>query len=233
MNLQPRRRRSDRSPVLTFSPLAWLKLLFFCHHGNTEIGGFGITTPHDLLYIEEFRTVRQEVSIVTVRFDDMAVADLFDDCVDRGMKPEQFARIWLHTHPDASVTPSGVDEETFTRVFGSCDWSVMFILGRTGLTFARLTYWAGPRGSVTLPVQVDWSRWPALLKDGLLAAQIEQWKAEFAANIKAEPELTPLQPVMSATPRNQDLDWQDAMPWWWRPGDEITLTKEDQDAFFS
>ena len=37
-----RRSPSDRPPVLIFAPLAWLKLQFFCHAGDTEIGGFGV-----------------------------------------------------------------------------------------------------------------------------------------------------------------------------------------------
>ena len=44
------------------------------------------------LYIEDFVTVRQEVTGVSVRFLDAAVADFFDGCVDRGLKPHQFSR---------------------------------------------------------------------------------------------------------------------------------------------
>ena len=33
----PRRRRRQAS--LLFAPLAWLKLLYFCHSGDTEVGG--------------------------------------------------------------------------------------------------------------------------------------------------------------------------------------------------
>jgi len=62
---------------LTFAPLAWLKLQYFCHAGPTEIGGFGITAENDLLHVLEFVTVRQRVSAVTVRFDDQAIADFF------------------------------------------------------------------------------------------------------------------------------------------------------------
>ena len=41
--IAPRRRSFDRPLTLTFAPLAWLKLQFFCHMGDTEIGGFGIS----------------------------------------------------------------------------------------------------------------------------------------------------------------------------------------------
>lgn len=40
--------------------------------------------------------------------------------------------------------------ETFARVFGSCDWAVMFILGRTAKTFARLKFHVGRDLSATM-----------------------------------------------------------------------------------
>ena len=168
----------DRPPVLTFAPLAWLKLQFFCQTGTTEIGGFGISAARDLLYVRDFITVRQQDTLVTVSFDDAAVADYFDACVDRGIKPSRCGRIWLHTHPGSSVTPSGTDEETFARVFGARDWSVMFILGRTGHSYARMAFSAGPGGQILLPVQVDWSAWPeaVLEKENSLEAVVAGWR---------------------------------------------------------
>jgi hypothetical protein len=75
---RPRKCSRSRKPVLRFSPTAWAKLQWFCHHGETEIGGFGITSGGDLLLVEDFLTVRQEVTVVSVSFEDAAVADLFD-----------------------------------------------------------------------------------------------------------------------------------------------------------
>ena len=74
----PSRFMPEQPKVLTFAPLAWLKLQFFCHVGATEIGGFGAAAADDALYIQEFVTVRQEVTPVSVRFADEAVADYFD-----------------------------------------------------------------------------------------------------------------------------------------------------------
>jgi hypothetical protein len=37
---------------LIFSPRAWLKLQYFCHAGDTEVGGFGIAAADDCLYLE-------------------------------------------------------------------------------------------------------------------------------------------------------------------------------------
>src|SRR4051794_37508602 len=97
-SLQPTDYRPrDVEPVLTFSALAWLKLQYFCHAGESEIGGFGISAADEHLYIEDFVTVQQIGSMATVEFADSAVADYFDACVDAGLTPEQFARVWIHT----------------------------------------------------------------------------------------------------------------------------------------
>jgi hypothetical protein len=190
------------------SPLAWLKLSLFLHGGDTEIGGFGVSSSANPLYIEQFVTVKQKVSAVTVAFDDAAVADYFDDCIDQGLPPQRFGRIWVHTHPASSPEPSSVDEETFDRVFGSCDWSIMLIVSRTHATYARLSFSAGPGGAVLLPVEVDWAAWPQfLLEQGAqLSNTVESWMDEYGSNI------FPM-PFASAIDRLLDLPRSSRMPW--------------------
>ena len=95
---------------MRFSPTAWAKLLYFRDKSDNEVGGFGITEADDLLCVREFITVKQEVTAVNVKFNDEAVADYFENQVDLGRKPEQFARIWLHSHPGSSPEPSIIDE---------------------------------------------------------------------------------------------------------------------------
>ncbi|MHC4582511.1 MAG: hypothetical protein ACYS14_13730 [Planctomycetota bacterium] len=107
VNLKPEQQKSSWQVekgriALRFSPTAWAKLVYFRDKSDNEVGGFGITDPEDQLFVREFVTVKQEVTAVSVKFDDSAVADLFDDQVDLGRKPEQFARIWLHSHPGDS-----------------------------------------------------------------------------------------------------------------------------------
>ena len=174
----PRRRSrpSPIQPVLRFSPTAWAKLQFFCHHGETEIGGFGVAAQDDLLRVEEFVTVKQATIAVSVAFDDAAVAEFFDAQVDAGRRPEQFGRIWCHSHPGDSPTPSSIDEDTFDRVFGGCQWAVMFILARGGDTYARLRFNVGPGGSMLIPVEVEY-RLP------FAASDHSAWLAEYEQNI--------------------------------------------------
>ena len=165
------------SPILRFSPTAWAKLLFFRDRGQTEIGGFGISAENNPLYLKDFVTVAQEATSASISFDDEAVADFFDRQVDAGRRPEQFARLWIHTHPGASPVPSSVDEETFQRVFGRCDWALMFVLARGGKTYARLRFNVGPGGQAMIPVEVDYS-------EAFSAADHEAWEAEYKTAIR-------------------------------------------------
>jgi len=128
--------------------------------------------------VKEFVTVKQEVTCVSVNFDDNAVGEFFDAQVDLGRKPEQFARIWLHSHPGDSPEPSVVDEETFARVFGHCQWAVMFIVGQDSSTYARLSFNVGPGGQVLIPTAVDYSQ-------EFGPSDHEAWEAEYAANVTA------------------------------------------------
>src|SRR5262245_30418285 len=153
-----KRRRRRRSPTLRFSPYAWAKLLFLRDRRPNEVGGFGLTTSQDLLFVHDIRLVRQQVSSVSVRFDDMAVADFFDEQVDNGLAPEEFGRIWLHTHPGNSAFPSLTDEETFGRCFGHSDWAVMAILAAEGDTYARIQFNVGPRAGVEIPMEIDYQK---------------------------------------------------------------------------
>jgi proteasome lid subunit RPN8/RPN11 len=170
-------------PVLRFSPTAWAKLLYFRDKSASEVGGFGITEPDDLLYITEFITVKQQVTSVSVKFDDEAVANYFDQQVDLGRKPEQFARHWLHTHPGNSPEPSGVDEDTFNRVFGGCQWAVMFILAQENQVHAELTFNVGPGGRILIPVEIDY-------RQDFGPSNHELWDTEFKTNVERVKEFT-------------------------------------------
>jgi proteasome lid subunit RPN8/RPN11 len=178
--------------VLRFTPYAWAKLMFFRDAGDTEIGGFGITglSEDDLLLVEDVVTVKQAVSSVTVAFDDAAVADFYDAQVDAGRRPEQFSRIWIHTHPGNSASPSGTDGETFARVFGECDWAVMFILAKGGQTYARLRFNVGPGGEQVLKTEIDFGC-------GFAGSDVDAWVQEYEANIFE------LAPAMEFTPHER------------------------------
>lgn len=176
------KRNGHGGPILRFTPYAWAKLLAFRDYGPTEIAGFGVSTGTDPLLIEDFVTVRQSCTMVTVAMEDESVANYFDQQVDQGRKPEQFLRVWLHTHPGESAQPSGTDEETFERVFGQCDWAIMAILARGGQTYARLRFGVGPGAQLLIPVEVDFTvPFPA--------ADHEAWQAEYELHVMQEPDI--------------------------------------------
>jgi proteasome lid subunit RPN8/RPN11 len=166
----------NQRPQLRFSPTAWAKLLFMRDMTDNEVAGFGITEADDLLLVKEFIIIKQQVTPVSFIFDDQAIGDFFEEQVDLGRKPEQFARIWLHSHPGNFPEPSSMDEKTFERVFGSCNWSIMFIVARSSNTYARLRFNTGPGGELNIPVCVDYSR-------QFEAANFELWKEQYKANV--------------------------------------------------
>ena len=143
-------------PTLRFTPYAWSKLLFLRDLGQTEVGGFGISSEYDLFLIEDVWLIQQNCTAITVAFEDEAVADYFDDQIDQGRQPEHCGRCWIHTHPGNSAEPSCTDEETFARVFDSATWSVMFILAKGGETYARLKFGCGPAAELLVPVAIAW-----------------------------------------------------------------------------
>lgn len=174
--LMPQRKTT---PQLRFTPWAWAKLLYLRDAGPTEVGGFGITETADRTFVTDVVLVEQRYTPITVAFEDAAVADFFDCCVDQELRPEQFARIWVHTHPGERPQPSATDEETFARVFDNCDWALMFILARGGATYARLRFNTGPGGEVSLAADVDYQQpFPA-------ASQAE-WQSEYDRCVQQE-----------------------------------------------
>ncbi|MBT3201336.1 MAG: hypothetical protein HN350_15655 [Phycisphaerales bacterium] len=77
----------------------------------------------------------------------------------------------------AAYLASGTDEECFQRVFGGCDWAVMFILARGGKTFARLQHNTGPGGRINIPIDVDYAA-------EFVGSDHEAWCVEYAQNVR-------------------------------------------------
>ncbi len=168
-------------PRLLLRPAAFLKLTYLCHTASTEVGGFGLSSEADPLVIEDILLVRQETTAVTVEFDDEAVADLVDHMVDQGVPPRRCSRVWVHTHPGTSASPSGVDERTFARSFGGADFSVMLILARGGEMYARLQLIGPVKTAIEIPVMVDWAGLPAWLDENrdCLSELVQRWGMEL------------------------------------------------------
>lgn len=189
------RNRPPSRPRLRFTPYARAKLTFLRDIGDTEVGGFGISADDDPLRVVDFQLVTQVCTAVTVEFSDDAVADFFDSQVDAGRTPDQFARIWIHTHPGSCPLPSLTDEETFDRCFGAPDWAVMFILARQGATYGRLRLNVGPGATRRLAIGMDYGH-------AFAGSNHDQWQEEYAHSVTA------LEPFTSHRQR-----------WAWKPQD--------------
>jgi proteasome lid subunit RPN8/RPN11 len=180
--------------------------VFLRDQGPTEIGGFGTASQDDPLLIEDFVLVKQSCTAVTIKFEDAAVADFFDQQIDLVRKPEQFARVWIHTHPGDSAQPSLTDERTFHRVFGHCDWAVMAILARGGETYARLRFNTGPTADVLIGTRVEWS-------EPFASSDQQGWLAEYKASVSEEASMLTMDPSHSVV--LDDWDSRDLTAAFW------------------
>lgn len=197
-------RRADDSivPTLRFSPYAWSKLLFLRDLGDTEVGGFGISSENDLFLVEDFRLIKQRSTFASVKFEDEAVADFFDEQVDLGRQPERCGRLWVHTHPGESAEPSSVDEDTFERAFGNSSWAVMAILARGGETYARLRFGCGPGAELRVPVEIAWNvPFPG--------ADYEAWEDEYDRCVQP---LVEQKVTRKQNPDDEELSFLDEHP---------------------
>jgi proteasome lid subunit RPN8/RPN11 len=174
---------------LKFSPDAWAKLLYFQSLAKTELSGFALTHPNDPLYIMEFHTIKQECTTVTTEMDDDDIARYFDEQLQRGYEPKDFSRIWLHTHP-GGPTPSTTDEQTFSKVFDKCNWSIMFILGSRGQTYCRLKTNVEGLGVIEQQIETEVS-FLSYEFDGIDFKELQQ---EFTKNVKEKPRVTIVKP---------------------------------------
>jgi hypothetical protein len=159
------------SKELRFLPEVWHKVMFLCHDSATEVGGMCISgNQKDPLLVTDFVMPKQSCTTAYTEFDDQAFALYCEDCLDKGLVHGQFDRIWLHFHPKGISGPSGTDENTFTRVFGTKDWAVMAILPKDGTCYARLRV-STPLGSFEelLTVKVDY---------GSDDERVKSWRSE-------------------------------------------------------
>lgn len=176
----------DTKKELIFSPLAYLKLQYMCQRGNTEVAGFGITLPSKPLYVDEFVTLPQVAGPASFQFEDGAQSDFMMAMFDRNpsVVPENSSRIWIHTHPGASPSPSSTDETTLDSDFADQDWVVMCIMARFGAWYSRLRMNTGPGADIVMPVEVDWKAFPSLEGTVDMTVEMANWEAEYMRNIR-------------------------------------------------
>lgn len=148
---------------------AFAKLLWFrknCHENNVldtkyvksdflEVSLMGISKSeeHDgLLTVEDFVCVPQECSTGLTEPTDEGMALYFEEMMlDKNIMPNRCGRIWAHTHPGVSPTPSGTDRETFSKWFKDAEFAVMYILA-DGADHCEVKHTSKQFGSMTTSV---------------------------------------------------------------------------------
>ena len=170
---------------LRFTLFAWRKMCFIRDLGNTEVSFFAISRKEDLGLVVDVKMPYQKGSTAYTEFDEPKLTDFFEDMVDAGYHPEEFGRIWCHTHPGISASPSGKDEDTFKSEFSAPNWAIMFILGKgdKAETTCRIKYQNHPQlvhvlgshVSKQLDVEIDLNAdCPAINQESR-----DAWKAEY------------------------------------------------------
>lgn len=167
---------------LRLSPLAALHWQFLAHAVKTEATAFGITNENDGLLVESLWVPKQECSVVTTETDDGEFNEMAEWAYDNQIAPHRIGKIWLHTHPGTSPTPSGTDEKTFIEKFGNCDWTVMGILAKGGDNYARVKFKAGGGHSFQIPIITMWEELHKSLPN--LADLSEKWTEEVKEKIR-------------------------------------------------
>lgn len=121
---------TSQATHLRFTRRAWAKLCYAANSRSTEVGGFGVSDPKDPLLIVDFAVLKQTATAATFDFDDDAMSGHLVASMRAGLEIDHCLRVWIHTHPGSSASPSGVDETVFAKYFGDLNWGVMFIMGR-------------------------------------------------------------------------------------------------------
>ena len=199
-------------PTLRFTPYAWAKLIYLRDYGPTEVGGFGVSHERDITLIEDVRLVEQECTAAHVEFEGESMLDLAEEMRASGVPTERFYRVWIHTHPGSSATPSGTDWNTFAEIYGKAPWAVMFILARGGQTTTHLRFGGGCTSIKTM-VDMD-ADFPASDK--------EAWAAEYAKFVTERKRVAIVSPPTDSkknstvdTPRRYVKESADGSEHWW------------------
>lgn len=116
----------------------WLKLCALSQEGYNELAGFGISAADDPLEIEDFVLVKHFATAATFEFCPDAMGKHMEDMAARGISPDRCLKIYIHTHPHESPTPSQTDWNEFEDFSENSDFTVMFIMARGGACHCTL-----------------------------------------------------------------------------------------------
>lgn len=168
-----------------FSGLAWLKLKWFRDKGHSEVSAWAITKKENPLYVTDLKFIKQKNTVAFTKFDDDAIALMCYQLGEEGIEPNNCMRIWVHTHPGNSASPSGHDETQFNDCIGVNDWFVMLILAKDDSTTCRIGMNTS-FGKTSQEINVKHSFSIEDLKDKNIPEIIKSWEEEYNTNVSIE-----------------------------------------------
>lgn len=143
-------------PALRFTPTAWAQYLTIRDSGDTEVGAYGVTSEKDPLLVIGLVLPKQTVSVTSVDVDGDDLLDLTEAMDKLGYSADRWSRVWCHTHPGNSATPSSVDEAYFKEL--DQEWSAMVILAENDETYCRFSWCpkSGAVASAVVDIEIDY-----------------------------------------------------------------------------
>ena len=167
-------------PKLVLTAYAHQKLCYWeALSKKDEVSCFGIATnPKEPLRITELYLPEQEVTGSSTDPTEDGIAKLFEEMEDLKLKPVQFFRVWIHTHPFKS-SPSKIDFSTCQEVLGKFDWFIMLIKGSDGFTCYLYVMGAMPV-RLSIEVVIDYSN------PGLPSKILKNWTKTFTTGVIKE-----------------------------------------------
>lgn len=133
------RKSATTGPRLVFSFEAVTQLRWFLQRTPNEVACWGVCDdPENPLRITRLAFPEQSNSTAYVEMDDISNVKLLARHASEGLQPFQCQRIWIHTHPGSSASPSGTDHSTLDRISENAPWFVMFIMAKGGQTTCKL-----------------------------------------------------------------------------------------------
>lgn len=143
-------------PTLWLTPYFVAKYAWFRDRGKTEVSGYGLSDPDNLLHYTDLIIPKQQCSGANTEIDeDDWLRIIATELMDK--YPAQcYHRLWAHTHPGFGPQPSSVDESTFVSHMQSPTWGIMLIYSTNGDFYARFCQ-KNPRLILEMEVGIDWA----------------------------------------------------------------------------
>lgn len=172
---------SNQQPqiTITVSGLLWFKAKYLANQHQVEVGGWCIAPDKDKPFeVHDFKLTKQESTVGSIDFDDEGTVEFMEDELEAGLEFDQFMRVWIHTHPGDSASPSPLDRTTFRQLADTLPYVVMLIISKSGSATAEIGYKLPTGQFVSMPcgIRIDWAmdRWT-------------EWDIEFNNNVTVPP----------------------------------------------